>query len=160
MEQSTQPPDRLLPIDIDRMKQELRIATLMHRYEPVEAFYMHPIDFHKLLPSHSSQRYTTALTYNWISVFSDPIVTPCTFFICEPGLFEIYKKLKSSPYIDKNWNDSKLQNVAAALWESEKKSRDSPQFEWTFTDGEKFPTGAKYIPKIPIDFIDINGQKF
>lgn len=163
-------PERLLPLNIDSLERtiiKLRHEAAKHFITPIsESVYMHPIDFEALI--YQTSKLTKIETFinpmaasmNGIKIFSDPIVTPGTFFICEPGLFEIYKSLKSSAYVDKNWNDIQLQKVAIGLWESEKKSRDSPQFEWTFTEGEKFPTGAKYIPKIPIDFIDIKGQKF
>lgn len=159
MEQSTQPPERLLPLDIDRIKQV--IENIKQERKPVnEAVYLSPVDFERLLQKSFKVPCPGYRSVNNIAVFSDPIVTPGVFFICEPGLFELYKKLKTSPYVDKNWNDSQLQKIATGLWESEKKSLDKPQFEWTFTEGEKFPTGAKFAPKIPIDFIDIKGQKF
>lgn len=162
--ESTQPPERLLPLDIDSLERtiiKLRHEAAKRFILPItEAVYMYPTDFDKLLQDSLSQPYPEYISVNGIAVFSDPIVTIGYFFICEPGLFEIYKSLKTSPYIDKSWNDSKLQKVATGLWESEKKSRYKPAIEWLFTDGEKFPTGAKYIPKKPIDFIDIKSQKF
>lgn len=166
MDNNTQPPERLLPIDIDRMEQLTIIARLKRKYEPVEAIYMHPVDFEALIYQTSKQTKIEtfinpiAAPMNGIKINSDPIVTPGTFFICEPGLFEIYKSLKTSPYVDKNWTDSQLQKIATGLWDQQKKGDESPQIEWLFNEYEKFHNGAKYTPKIPIDFIDLKDQKF
>jgi len=135
--ESTQPPECLLPIDIDRMQQV--IDNIILECNPVnEAVYLHPNDFGRLLVESFKVPCPGYRSVNNIPIFSDPIVTPGYFFICKPGLFEIYKSLKNSTYVDKNWTDLQLQKVATGLWESEKIQKERARENWLNTHGFRF----------------------
>lgn len=123
MKNSTQRHERLIPIDIDRMKQLIYLA--MQYNKPVtEAVYMHPLEYEALLTDRLTEYNNLIMVncrVNGISVFSDPIVTKGTFFICEPGLFDVYKKLKTHPWVDKSYTDLQLQKIAAGLFKEQEK---------------------------------------
>lgn len=109
-----------------------------------EAIYLHPTDFKKLichLIKESDETFiiNPQFVINGIRIYSEEILSPGAFFICEPGLFELYKQIKLHPWVDKSYTDDQLQKIATGLWEAEKK-----RIKPTFTEGEMFPTGAMF----------------
>lgn len=91
-----------------------------------EAIYLHPTDFKKLichLIKESDETFiiNPQFVINGIRIYSEEILSPGAFFICEPGLFELYKQIKLHPWVDKSYTDDQLQKIATGLWETEQK---------------------------------------
>jgi len=82
-----------------------------------EAIYLHPADFKKLIEHLIKESDETFITnpqfvINGIEIHTDNIMPIDTFFICEPGLFELYKQIKLHHWVDKSYTDDQLQKIA------------------------------------------------
>lgn len=82
-----------------------------------------------------------------IDLFVDNDIDPGMIVYCEPGLYDIWKRLRYHQWIDHTDQTIDLWKVASSLLEAEK--RQKKQDKWprltigmTFSNDNVFPTGA------------------
>lgn len=142
---TTQPndPGQFEAITLEKFKEALAALKLSHN-RPRKCFYTNSITYGKILDGMMTEtNYMIYVPLGAIELITDNDIEPDTIIYCEPGLYDIWKRLKAHPWIDLNDKKIDLWKVAASLFEAEKSQNNNPvKIDWTFTEGEKFPAGA------------------
>lgn len=146
-------------LTIEKFKEALEGINQL-KIEPYKCLYCN-VETHALIIELTLKiQYREFNLVGEIDLIVDKDIEPRHIIHCEPGVYEYWKKLKASSWIDHNDKTIDLWKVADALFQYENELKNNPvKIDFTFTPGEKFPTGAT-IRGLKISVADIPPTKF
>lgn len=116
-------PGRIEPLSLEAFKDALEGLKSIP-IAPRKCFYCDQITYGKILDGMvTDANYSIYIPLGGIQLIADNDIEPGTIIYCEPGLYDIWKSLKTSPWINQNSRDVNLWNVAETLfkWDNDNK---------------------------------------
>ena len=93
--------------------------------EPTKCFYTDNITYGKILDSMMTEpNYMVYMPLGAINLFVDNNIEFGLIIYCEPGLYDIWKRLIASPFVDKNDKNIDLWKIADSLFQHQKAFKD------------------------------------
>lgn len=140
--------NNLRDLTIEKLKEALNDLESLPKLKPDKCIILCQNDFNIIYEHANKPKDLTWLPLAYVRIIVDDDVPANTFFYCEPRLFEIWKSLINHPWIDKSDPEIDLCKVADMLYNQELKEADNPyKITFQFTEGERFPIGATFMPK-------------
>lgn len=109
------------PLSLEKLKEALE-GLKSPLIDPVKYFYTDKITYGKILDGMMVD-YRAYTPLALIPLIIDNDIEPGVIIYCEPGLYDIWKKLKHHPWVDKSMD---LWKVAFVLFENEKQIKERP----------------------------------